>query len=178
MSATKMREALLRGDLKAFKSFLPKNSQDQAEYIFTRVLGGQVNEELQEEEPLGESFRSADLLRLIDEVINEKNQPPTLSTPLGPMALSLEPGDLELIHKRGKENIDVYSDLVKKLKGKVTGRDWKPGKTTKPKKKKDIEEMSSMAGGSIEGGAHGASGGPWHGLDTEEENEKQNNIKN
>jgi len=95
--------------------------------------------------PLAESFRASDLLRLIEEVINEENQPPTLSTPLGPAALSLEPA----------------------------GRDWKPGKVTKPKKKEDLEEMSTMAGGAIEGGAHGAKGGPWHGLDTEEENEKQ-----
>ena len=104
MSASQMRRALLDGDLKKFKTFLPESSQNQAEYIFTRVLGGTTKEEPKEEQPIGESFRASDLHGLIDEM---------------------------------------------------------------------IDEISSMAGGSIEGGALGAKGGPWHDLDTEEENEKQ-----
>ena len=180
MSATKMREALLGGDLKAFKSFLPKNSQDQAEYIFTRVLGGQVNEELQEEEPLGESFRGSDLLGLIDKMINEEN--------LSEIEMyDKRVGRVVPGHELATRSLDDWANWIGgkgvfPLSGLEGTRDWKPGvitpggstKSTNPKEKKeDLEEISTMAGGSIEGGAHGASGGPWHDLDTEEENEKQ-----
>jgi len=71
MSATAMRRTLLDGDLKGFKYYLPKNSQKQAEYIFTRVLGGRLAEEETEEMPMAESFRTSDLYRLIDEVLDE-----------------------------------------------------------------------------------------------------------
>ena len=169
MSATQMRQALLRGDLKAFAKFLPEDAQDQAEYIFTRVLGGTTKP--QEEEPIGESFRTSDLLGLIEEMLNEESL-----------------SEIDMYDKRvgrvvpGHEVMSrSIGDWAKWIKGKgvfpLSGlegtRDWKPGKVTKPKKKEDLEEMSTMAGGAIEGGAHGASGGPWHDLDTEEENEKQ-----
>ena len=106
MSASDMRRSILDGDLKKFKTFLPDASQDRAEYIFTRILGGEPIEQEEEEEPLAESFRADDLYGLIDEV---------------------------------------------------------------------IEEMSSMGGGNVQGGmiGTGSKSGPWHGLDTEEENEKQ-----
>ena len=71
MSASDMRTALLDGDLKKFTSFLPDESKERAEYIFTRVLGGEPVEQDEEEEPLAESFRADDLYGLIDEVIEE-----------------------------------------------------------------------------------------------------------
>ena len=41
----------------------------------------------------------------------------------------------------------------------------------------ELEEISTMAGGNVEGSAmgrkNGKASGPWHGLDTEEENRKQ-----
>ena len=71
MSASDMRAALLDGDLKRFTSFLPDESKKRAEYIFTRVLGGEPLEQEEEEEPLAECFRADDLYGLIDEVIEE-----------------------------------------------------------------------------------------------------------
>ena len=71
MSASDMRTALLDGDLKKFTSFLPDESKERAEYIFTRILGGEPIEQDEEEEPLAESFRADDLYGLIDEVIEE-----------------------------------------------------------------------------------------------------------
>ena len=71
MSASDMRAALMRGDLKAFKTFIPEDSQKQAEYIFTRVLGGEPAQQPEEDEPLAESFRATDLFGLIEEVIEE-----------------------------------------------------------------------------------------------------------
>jgi len=169
MSATKMREALLRGDLKTFKTFLPESSQDQAEYIFTRVLGGVVNEEVEEEQPLAETFRASDLLGLIDEMMSEAD--------VGYPGDFLVKGALQTARQ-----LAAAAKLAGGAAGYITGRDWKPGivtpgGSTKPAddsdEKPSIEEMSTMAGGAIEGGASGAKGGPWHDLDTEEENEKQ-----
>jgi hypothetical protein len=71
MSASDMRQALIDGNLKKFKTFLPEDSQDRAEYIFTRILGGEPADQPEEEEPLAESFRADDLYGLIDEIIEE-----------------------------------------------------------------------------------------------------------
>jgi len=71
MSASDMRQALTVGDLEKFKVFLPEESRDKAEYIFTRILGFEVEEPAAEEEPLAETFRANDLYGLIDEVIEE-----------------------------------------------------------------------------------------------------------
>ena len=71
MSASDMRSALLNGDLKAFTNYLPDESKERAEYIFTRILGGEPLEQDEEDEPLAESFRAHDLYGLIDEVIEE-----------------------------------------------------------------------------------------------------------
>jgi len=78
MSASDMRQALIDGNLKKFKTFLPEDSQDRAEYIFTRILGFEIKDgdefeenHPEEEKPLGESFRAGDLYGLIDEVIEE-----------------------------------------------------------------------------------------------------------
>jgi len=71
MSASDMRRAILDGDLEEFKTFLPEDSLDRAEYIFTRILGGEPADQPEEEEPLAESFRADDLYGLIDEIIEE-----------------------------------------------------------------------------------------------------------
>lgn len=71
MSASDMRRAILDGDLKRFKTFLPDGAQDKAEYIFSRILGGEPADQEEEDEPLAESFRANDLYGLIDEVIEE-----------------------------------------------------------------------------------------------------------
>jgi hypothetical protein len=73
MSASNMRRALLDGDLEKFKTFLPDadEAQDKAEYIFTRILGGEPIEQNEEETPMAESFRASDLYGMIDEVIEE-----------------------------------------------------------------------------------------------------------
>lgn len=162
-SARDIREAVAHGDYETFKKFLPNDDaiRRKSEYIFTNILGGKIKEEeeseddleQEEEQPLAESFRPPDLFRLIQEALNEENQPPTLSTPLGPMALSYEPGDLELLRKHGKENIDAYADWAKEKVGKVTGRDWKPGIVTaqqsEPEGEKSIATVkeAEMVGG-------------------------------
>jgi len=192
MSASQMRQALLDGDLKRFKSFLPESSQDQAEYIFTRVLGGTTQEEAEEEQPLAETFRASDLLGLIDEIINEESARDIFDRIRKPYHDRFW-GNVSVLRNRARHNLDQIG---------LRHRDWKPGivtpgGSTKPTddvsdeseweashpgffidKKTNIEEMSTMAGGAIEGGASGAKGGPWHGLDTEEENEKQKKNQN
>lgn len=148
LSARDIRDAISQGDFERFQKFLPNNEKIRrmAEYIFTTILKGKIKQQdeySEEEVPVAESFRSSHIPRLsqnvdqitdsladlILEAINEE-QPPTLSTPLGPMALSYEPGDLELLRKAGQENLGAYRDLGRKIKGKISGRDWKPGKVT------------------------------------------------
>ena len=71
MSASAMRRTILDGDLEGFKTFIPEDSMGQAEYIFTRILRAEIEEEAEEEKPMAESFRADDLYGIIDEVIEE-----------------------------------------------------------------------------------------------------------
>ena len=110
MSASDMRQALIDGNLKKFKTFLPEDSQDRAEYIFTRILGFEAKDDdeleekhSEEEQPLGESFRAGDLYGLIDEVIEEMSSMSGGSVALASGPLTFRKEDKKKKKRKKKE---------------------------------------------------------------------------
>ena len=158
MSASDMRRSILDGDLEKFKTFLPDGAQGKAEYIFTRILGGEPIDQDEEEEPLAESFRASDLLGLIEEVISEEN-----SAEIG--MYDKRVGRVVPGHEVISRSLADWKSWAKgkgdfPLSGLEGTRDWKPGKvtpggSTKPaddsNEKTNIEEISAMGGGAVQG---------------------------
>ena len=115
MSASEMRRALLDGDLETFKTFLPEEAQKQAEYIFTRILGGETKEQPEEDVPLAESFRAGDLYGLIDEVIEEMSSMAGGSVQGGMIGTGSKKGpwadlDVEAENEKQKKNQKLKGD--------------------------------------------------------------------
>jgi hypothetical protein len=121
MSSSDMRQALIDGNLKKFKTFLPEDSQDRAEYIFTRILGFETkdNDEfeekhLEEGKPLGKFFRTSDLYGLIDEVIEEMGSMSggSMAFASGPLTFSKEDKKKK---KRKKKEKNLPEGMVEQV---------------------------------------------------------------
>ena len=198
LSATDLRVAMKNGDVEGMKAFLPDHIKDRAGEILN-ILGisSEPSQMLEGTKKKGEDISSL-LYGIIEEMLNERDyqkQSERIRTHVkrreelvgtGPQdpgeayskprpkkrAKSGPPGfaaeDLEVEDEDasvlGEKCWDGYKQVGMKDKG---GR--KVPNCVPLEEEEELEEMSSMAGGAVEGGA----GNLFMGLDTEEENEKE-----
>ena len=164
LSARNMRDSVERGDLETFKSYIPDNSLSDAEKIFTTLGNGTIEEpqeapqeapqeQLQEDRPLPLGI----FLGLVEQAINEWQTPSSFHAIAGQAYKTLSPLDALTWNEEAQENMEKNEEPDPDRMKHVAEGDTE-----------ELEEMSSMAGGSVEG----SSGGAW-GKDFTNENEEE-----
>lgn len=167
LSATDLRVAMKNGDLEGMKAFLPDHIKDRAGEILN-ILGisSEPSLTLEGTKKKGEDISSL-LYGMIEELLNERDyqkQSERIRTHVKRRE--------ELVGTGPQDPGEAYS----KPRPKKRAKSGPPGFAAEDVEvegevieEKELEEMSSMAGGAVEGGA----GNLFTGLDTEEENEKE-----
>jgi len=167
LSATDLRVAMKNGDTERMKAFLPDHVKDRAGEILN-ILGisSEPSLTLEGTKKKGEDISSI-LYGMIEEVLNERDyqkQSERIRTHVKRRE--------ELVGTGPQDPGEAYS----KPRPKKRAKSGPPGFAAEDMEvegevieEEELEEMSSMAGGSVEGGA----GNLFMGLDTEEENEKE-----
>ena len=145
LSGTNMRAAIENKDFDTFKSYIPDTSLHMAEDIYVKLSGALLMEG-KEDNPLPLGI----FLGLIEEALNE----------------DIVPGnDYLMFGGSAGGGYDYVKDKANSPRG------WNPEALEAANEtEEEIEEMSSMAGGSIEGAMTKS---PFTGLDVEKENEKE-----
>jgi len=152
ISATKVRKALQDKNFQEFAEYMPPGMD--VKIIWNILLGIEEESEITETKKKGATF--ATICRIVEEVMEEQT----------------EPFQMKVKAKHSKAKKDYLSTGGNKETGGGCGftkPSMKRGKSAPPmEESEELEEMSSMGGGSVEG----HSGGAWIGFE-EEENEKE-----
>ena len=157
LSARNMRDAVERGDLEAFKSYIPDSSLQSAEKIFTTLGNGTVEEpqeepqeQLQEDSPLPLGI----FLRLVEQALYEERSSFDVASHQANLD-SIGPPGRSGWNKQAQENMEK--------------NDPNPGEQIKHVAEGEEEELEEV---SIAANVEGSPGGAW-GKDFTNENEEE-----